>query len=275
MLTAVMTTRLDCQKRGPVLQVGMRILTQHAMCCPPSCQQSAHKVWEILRPTASDKRNSTFALSKTMERRGSSAAATAAAICVCSLFCPSGAFWQQVPNVRSIKCEQTREHVAVPRCRPSSRLPLHRGTSNRGGRRRKSPFTVVCAADPAGVAEGSSNSIPSDESQKINDVSAAVAPPAAAADAAAGDLADGGGLVDKGGVSKDRLAFEELGTREMDRLFSTLEPCDVSGFKRKPTNLLSAASLIAGTAVGAGILALPAATLQAGLLPSAVGLIMM
>ncbi|CBJ30166.1 Tyrosine Transport protein [Ectocarpus siliculosus] len=61
----------------------------------------------------------------------------------------------------------------------------------------------------------------------------------------------------------------------MDRLFSTLEPCDVSGFKRKPTNLLSAASLIAGTAVGAGILALPAATLQAGLLPSAVGLVMM
>ena len=82
-------------------------------------------------------------------------------------------------------------------------------------------------------------------------------------------------LVDKGGVSKDRLAFEELGTREMDRLFSTLEPCDVTGFRRKPANVLTAASLIGGTAVGAGILALPAATLQAGLLPSSVGLVMM
>lgn len=82
-------------------------------------------------------------------------------------------------------------------------------------------------------------------------------------------------LVDKGGVSKDRLAFEELGTREMDRLFSTLEPCDVTGFRRKPANVLTAASLIGGTAVGAGILALPAATLQAGLIPSSVGLVMM
>lgn len=182
--------------------------------------------------------------------------------------------------MRSISCGQTRAHdVAVPRCRPSSRLPLHRGTSRRDERRRKSPFTVACATDPAGVAEGSSNTVPTDESQtQKKDVSAAdttAAAAAAADDAAAGDLADGGGLVDKGGVSKDRLAFEELGTREMDRLFSTLEPCDVSGFKRKPTNLLSAASLIAGTAVGAGILALPAATLQAGLLPSAVGLVMM
>lgn len=84
-----------------------------------------------------------------------------------------------------------------------------------------------------------------------------------------------GELDDKGGVSKDRLAFEELGTREMDRLFSTLEPCDVTGFRRKTANVLTAASLIGGTAVGAGILALPAATLQAGLLPSSVGLLMM
>lgn len=84
-----------------------------------------------------------------------------------------------------------------------------------------------------------------------------------------------GALVDKGGVSKDRLAFEELGTREVDRLFSTLEPCDVSGFKHKPGSLLDATALIGGTAVGAGILALPAATLQAGFLPSSVGLILM
>lgn len=82
-------------------------------------------------------------------------------------------------------------------------------------------------------------------------------------------------LKDRGGVSKDRLAFEQLGTREVDRLFSTLEPCDVTGFRRKPTNLLGATALVGGTAVGAGILALPAATLQAGLLPSSVGLIMM
>lgn len=234
------------------------------------------KVDETCTQPHQTKRYPPVALSKMGKRRGSAAAAAAAAICACSLFCPSGAFWQQVPNVRSILCGQTRVHVAVPRSRPSPRLPLHRGASRRGERGSKSPFTVACATDPAGVAEGSSNTIPPDESQAKNDVSAAVAPAAAvAADAATGDLADGGGLVDKGGVSKDRLAFEELGTREMDRLFSTLEPCDVSGFKRKPTNLLSAASLIAGTAVGAGILALPAATLQAGLLPSAVGLIMM
>lgn len=82
-------------------------------------------------------------------------------------------------------------------------------------------------------------------------------------------------LADKGGVSKDRLAFEELGTREVDRLFSTLEPCDVSGFRHKPGSLLDATALIGGTAVGAGILALPAATLQAGLIPSSVALVLM
>lgn len=82
-------------------------------------------------------------------------------------------------------------------------------------------------------------------------------------------------LVDRGSVSKDRLAFEQLGTREVDRLFSTLQPCDVSGFKHKPGSLLDATALIGGTAVGAGILALPAATLQARLLPSSVGLVLM
>lgn len=82
-------------------------------------------------------------------------------------------------------------------------------------------------------------------------------------------------LKDKGGVSKDRLAFEMLGTREVDRLFSTLEPCDVTGFRHKPGSLLDATALIGGTAVGAGILALPAATLEAGVLPSSVGLILM
>lgn len=84
-----------------------------------------------------------------------------------------------------------------------------------------------------------------------------------------------GGLTDAGGVSAERLAFEELGTREVDRLFSALEPCDVSGFRHKPGNLLDATALIGGTAVGAGILALPAATLQAGLLPSSVALTLM
>lgn len=82
-------------------------------------------------------------------------------------------------------------------------------------------------------------------------------------------------LKDRGGVSKDRLAFEMLGTREVDRLFSTLEPCDVTGFRHKPGSLLDATALIGGTAVGAGILALPAATLQAGLIPSSIGLVMM
>lgn len=146
--------------------------------------------------------------------------------------------------------------AAAASCKLSSRVSSGRR------RRRRSRFTLL--ADPA---EASSDSDAYDDSLEQGDPQQQLPSPAAgAADAE---------LVDKGGVSKDRLAFEELGTREVDRLFSTLEPCDVSGFRRKPANLLDAASLIGGTAVGAGILALPAATLQAGVLPSSVGLVMM
>jgi tyrosine-specific transport protein len=58
------------------------------------------------------------------------------------------------------------------------------------------------------------------------------------------------------------------------RLFSNLE-FDGAGFKHRPGCLLACTTLISGTTVGAGILALPAVTLPAGVLPSTVLLIAM
>ncbi len=54
---------------------------------------------------------------------------------------------------------------------------------------------------------------------------------------------------------------------ESQKLFSHLATDDGT-FQHRPISLLSSISLIAGTTIGAGILALPAATLPAGLLPS-------
>ncbi len=51
------------------------------------------------------------------------------------------------------------------------------------------------------------------------------------------------------------------------RLFSNLE-FDGTGFKHRPGSLPACTALISGTTVGAGILALPAVTLPAGVLPS-------
>lgn len=54
---------------------------------------------------------------------------------------------------------------------------------------------------------------------------------------------------------------------EETRLFSNLE-LDKDGLKHQPGSILSCSALVAGTTVGAGILALPAVTLPSGVLPS-------
>ncbi|NJN22263.1 MAG: tyrosine transporter [Leptolyngbya sp. RL_3_1] len=58
-----------------------------------------------------------------------------------------------------------------------------------------------------------------------------------------------------------------LHPESVTRLFSHLE-FDGTGFKHQPGSLFACTALIAGTTVGAGILALPAVTLPAGVLPS-------
>lgn len=58
----------------------------------------------------------------------------------------------------------------------------------------------------------------------------------------------------------------------MSRLFSNLEFRE-EGLKHQPGNLWGCTALIAGTTVGAGILALPAVTVTAGVVPSTVALI--
>ncbi|NET37457.1 MAG: tyrosine transporter [Cyanothece sp. SIO1E1] len=58
----------------------------------------------------------------------------------------------------------------------------------------------------------------------------------------------------------------------MSRLFSNLE-LNGARLNRKPGSVLGCTALVAGTTVGAGILALPAVTLPSGLLPSTMTLI--
>ncbi|CEM06813.1 unnamed protein product [Vitrella brassicaformis CCMP3155] len=69
------------------------------------------------------------------------------------------------------------------------------------------------------------------------------------------------------------LAFDEMGTGEVERLFSNLELRD-GKFERREGSELGATSLVAGTTVGAGILALPAVTLPSGVIPSSLTLIL-
>jgi len=64
----------------------------------------------------------------------------------------------------------------------------------------------------------------------------------------------------------------KVDTSEVTRLFSNLE-LDGNKLSRQPGSLLGSAALIAGTTVGAGILALPAVTLPSGVLPSTILLI--
>ena len=89
-----------------------------------------------------------------------------------------------------------------------------------------------------------------------------------------------------GSVSEERLIHPELGSREVPRLFSNIQ------YKRNTDDgtdnigeskvmamhaagsTLGAAALVAGTTIGAGVLALPAATVSSGFLPSTGALIL-
>jgi tyrosine-specific transport protein len=85
------------------------------------------------------------------------------------------------------------------------------------------------------------------------------------------------GLSEKiGRVEDDRIIFPEYETGEVPRIFSSLQYSrtdrGVVEAKHASGSVLGAASLVAGTMVGAGILALPAATAPAGFLPSTVAM---
>ncbi len=64
----------------------------------------------------------------------------------------------------------------------------------------------------------------------------------------------------------------KLDTLEVTRLFSNLE-LDGNKLSHQPGSVLGSTALVAGTTVGAGILALPAHTLRSGVVPSSVLLI--
>jgi tyrosine-specific transport protein len=80
-----------------------------------------------------------------------------------------------------------------------------------------------------------------------------------------------------GTVSDDRLVFPDLDSGVVPRMFSSLQYAVTDEGKLLATHaagsVVGAASLVAGTTVGAGILALPSATAAAGFLPSAAALI--
>ncbi|MEL7246728.1 MAG: aromatic amino acid transport family protein, partial [Cyanobacteria bacterium J06573_2] len=61
--------------------------------------------------------------------------------------------------------------------------------------------------------------------------------------------------------------IDKLNISETTRLFSNLS-FDGNKLVHKPGSVLGSTALIAGTTVGAGILALPAVTLPSGVLPS-------
>ncbi len=74
-----------------------------------------------------------------------------------------------------------------------------------------------------------------------------------------------------GKVDDDRIAFPEYDSGEVSRMFSSLQyNKSEQGVKAEHSSgsVVGAASLVAGTMVGAGILALPAATAPVGFLPS-------
>lgn len=79
-----------------------------------------------------------------------------------------------------------------------------------------------------------------------------------------------------GVVDDDRLAFPELSSGEVPRVFSSLEYTPVGDgkveAKHASGSTLGAASLVAGTTVGAGILALPTATAGTGFVASSLGM---
>ncbi|XP_026457222.1 uncharacterized protein LOC113357945 [Papaver somniferum] len=64
-----------------------------------------------------------------------------------------------------------------------------------------------------------------------------------------------------------KCSFQKKSTEDSERLFSNLNQVTL---KREPGSLISAILLVAGTTVGAGILAIPAVTQEAGFLASAI-----
>jgi hypothetical protein len=82
-----------------------------------------------------------------------------------------------------------------------------------------------------------------------------------------------------GKVDENRLLFPEYNSGEVPRMFSSLKyNKDETTGKFTATHaagsVLGAAALVAGTTVGAGVLALPTATAAAGFLPSSAALIL-
>ena len=79
-----------------------------------------------------------------------------------------------------------------------------------------------------------------------------------------------------GTVDEDRIIYPELAKGEVSRLYSSLKySTDEEGKVKAEHNsgsVLGAAALVAGTTIGAGILALPTATAAAGFLPSSAAL---
>lgn len=88
-------------------------------------------------------------------------------------------------------------------------------------------------------------------------------------------------LVEKmGSVDESRLAYPEIASGEVPRMFSNInykQTVDAEGKESKLAlhasgSVLGSAALVAGTTIGAGVLALPTATAPAGFLPSSAAL---
>mmetsp|Transcript_14120 Transcript_14120/g.39012 ORF Transcript_14120/g.39012 Transcript_14120/m.39012 type:complete len:562 (-) Transcript_14120:1627-3312(-) len=81
-----------------------------------------------------------------------------------------------------------------------------------------------------------------------------------------------------GTVDESRYLFPEYQEGEATRMFSSLQYTSAQqdqelASQRAEGSLVGAVALIAGTTVGAGVLALPSATIQAGFLPSTFGMV--
>lgn len=79
-----------------------------------------------------------------------------------------------------------------------------------------------------------------------------------------------------GSVDEQRIVFPELSSGEVPRVFSSLVYTKSDDGKLSATHAagstLGATALVAGTTVGAGILALPSATVGSGFIPSTLGM---
>ena len=80
-----------------------------------------------------------------------------------------------------------------------------------------------------------------------------------------------------GVIDDDRIVFPELSTGEVSRMFSSLEYTrDDEGnlsVRHASGSTIGAAALVAGTTIGAGVLALPAATVGTGFLTSSIAMV--